>query len=450
MANAVLDFNLGAYIQIAYTKGIRNQISEDFRDWEYVKRQKAMNPDGRELKFMFKNGYGPAAIQYSRVTDFGFAKGQQISVSEYTAEYQDMDCTVEFDFKLWDRARKNPNTYGDFLAEELSSKILSQKRQLAKDLYGDGTGVVGEVASIDETNIAAGNIEITLDTTDTANGHLGLFEFDDLLIAAENTGALRSPTVTTNFYAYRVLSKDRKNSKVVLELVDSDYALDLDAAASGLVAGDVFYRVGLDATAARVNRTTIADYGKELVIPGLASLAAADGRIVHGITMSGRTGATEESVGGVIANDSIENVMNDMKIRVGEGSYAWKMICAAPEAHSKFILAREDARRFQTVDTVQGGKKFVYMHRDDALEIYATEFVPKTKMYILPEAKNGNKVIEYNATDYETVKVNDTSAFHLAVENGGFTKKIQTFMTAKGTLICKHPAAIGVIRNFTL
>jgi hypothetical protein len=139
-----------------------------------------------------------------------------------------------------------------------------------------------------------------------------------------------------------------------------------------------------------------------------------------------------------------------MKIRVGESAYSWKMMATSPEGHSKFILDREANRRFMTQDTTEGGKKFTYQHRNDMLEIYATEYCPQNRLYVLPEAKNGNKVLELHASDYETVKVNDTSAFHLNVVDGAYSKKVVTYMTGKGTLICKHPAAVGVLSNFVL
>ena len=44
---------LGLLIQIAFSNGIRNQISTDFRDYEMVKRAKVGNSLARELRFMF-------------------------------------------------------------------------------------------------------------------------------------------------------------------------------------------------------------------------------------------------------------------------------------------------------------------------------------------------------------------------------------------------------------
>jgi hypothetical protein len=455
MSNPVLDFNLGAYIQIAYSKGTRDQLSRDFRDWDLLKACRVGDPDGRELKFMFKTGRGPASTQYSRVTDTAFAKGQQSSVSEHTAEYQDIDTTVEFDYKLWDRARKNSATYGDFLAEELDDKILVQKRQMAKDLYGDGTGVIGTAESASDAGIAAGDVAVTLGTASSDLGHAGNFEYDDMLVAAQPDGTLRLPTGGSGFYAYKVISKSRKTGVIDLQIVDSNYDPITTYTLSNIADGDFFYRVGLDATAARFDRsgaiTAQGDFGKQLVTPGLESLAANDGRTVHGITMSGRTGATTESDGGTLDIAKIEEVLNEAKISAGEGAYTYKMMSTAPEVHTFFINSREADRRFNSVDdTKRGGKMFGYQHRSDFLEVYASEFISKNRLWMLPEAKTGNKVLEYHATDFETVKVNDISSFHIAVEGGSRVKKVQTFMTAKGTLICKHPAAIGLIKDFTL
>ena len=51
---------LGKFLQIAFSEGIRNQISEDYRDWEYIKRERVADPNGRELRFLFQSSYGPS------------------------------------------------------------------------------------------------------------------------------------------------------------------------------------------------------------------------------------------------------------------------------------------------------------------------------------------------------------------------------------------------------
>lgn len=454
MANPILDFNLGAFIQIYYSKGIRDQISQDFREFEMIQRLKEGNPDGREMNFMFKLGRGPASVQYASFTDNRFVKGQQSSVQEYTAEYQQLLTTVEFDYNLWNQAKKNPNVYGDFLAEELKDKVLNQKRQLCKDLYGDGTGVLGQTDAIgDDTDIASGKVVITLSANSASGGHIGFFEYDDLVVVAGADGVLKAPATSTVFYAWRVDALDRTANTVTLVAVDSDYATDTTVTASNVASGDFVYRIGMDASENKVDRTAITDYGKQLVFPGLESLAAVDGRVTHGITMTGRTGATSQDAGGLaLTLGDIEAVLNNAKIRCGENSYAYKIMSAAPEVHSFFINTREEDRRFNTVDdTKRGGKVFGYQHRSDFLEMASTEFVPKNRIWMLPETKSdGGKVICSKLTDFETDKVNDTTEFRWAVENGNRVKKIQTSMTARGTMVCKHPAAIASLQNFTV
>lgn len=445
--------NLGKFLQIAYSEGVRNQISQDFRDWEMVLRNKVGAPDGRQLDFMLQSSFGPAAIQYRGVGQAEFPNSQQISVSEHTARYKEIDTTIELEWNLWNRAQKSPSKYAEPLALEIQSKTIAAKRRLAADFYGDGSGVVGEVASAAD---AAAETVVTLSSADDAFGSIGQFEYGDLLTSSvqAGTGPTTAPSVTGTFYAWRVKSKSRSpllggNDTVTLEAVSSAGAV-LPLTASNLLAGDVFYRVGQQT---KVDLASPGDFGTATeVLAGLESLVAADGRAIHGITMSGATAGTVVDYGNAsIDTDAIEQLMNQLKIRVGQGAYSWKMLCMAPETHSTFVSGRETDRRFHTVeDNKRGIRYFAYQHGNDTLEAYTSEFVPKKRAYALPETKAGAKVFEFHGTDFETVKVNDSGAFHLKPANGGgHERRIATYMEALVCLICKHPAAVGQLRNFT-
>ena len=125
----------------------------------------------------------------------------------------------------------------------------------------------------------------------------------------------------------------------------------------------------------------------------------------------------------------------------------------APEAYSTFVESRENDRRFNSIeDNVRGLRKFVYQHRDDAIELYASEYCPKNRIYIIPEAKAGQgKVLEYHGTDFEPVRAPGGSEYHLKPgATGGHERRIVSYLEGYGTLICKHPAAIAVIHNFTI
>ena len=57
--------NLGKLLQIVYTDGIVNQISEDFRDWEMVTKKKVSDEAARSVNFMLQTALGARAIGWS-------------------------------------------------------------------------------------------------------------------------------------------------------------------------------------------------------------------------------------------------------------------------------------------------------------------------------------------------------------------------------------------------
>lgn len=450
--------NLGKFLQIAFSEGIRNQISRDFRDWEYVKREKVADPQGREVRFFFQKSFGPSAVQYRNpnVTS-SFPTAQQISTQENTAVFKELDATVEIEYNLWKRAQKSGNVrYAEPLAVEIESKLVALKRQMSKDLYGDGTGVLGTLAAASAT-VESGDIRFQLKTTDGTRGHVGFFEYDEILKLINEDGttatALDTNLATEPVY-FKVIERRRSDDTILLRGLDSSFAELTIASISVQPAEDeVLYKFEqptfADLTAA------IADYGNITeVIPGLESLTADDGRVIHGITMQGSTKGTRFDANDVQIDVShIESVMNNVKINVGGGQYAWKMAMMAPETYSQFVESRETDRRFNSIqDEVRGVRKFIYQHREDAIELYASEYCPKKRMYIMPEAKAGQgKVMEYHGTDFEPVKAPNGSDWHLKPGAGaGHERKIISYMEGYGTLICKHPAAIAVIENFRI
>lgn len=465
--------NLGKFLQIAFSDGIRNQISEDYRDWEMVKRCRVGDPDGRQLQFLFQTSFGPSAIQYSTPGSAGsFPEEQQITSSEHTATYKEIDVTIGIEYNLWNRARKSPAKYAEPLAIEIQSKTVAAKRRLAADLYGDGTGVVGECDATANTPAALSgtDVEFTLFDDASAKGWVGFFEYGDILELVQKDGTTASTfactlalapgqTGNTTLAYWKVISKDRKNKKVTLRPLNSTLG-ELEASGAitqpgGGIDREVFYRYGQPTYADVQTVTSPGDYGScTEVIPGLASLASADGRTIHGITMSGPNAATVLDAGATALDVSqVREVMDQCKIAVGPGSYSWKQMVGAPEAHAAFIESREADRRFHSMqDNARGLKVFGYQHDNDFLEMVTSEYVPVYDMYFQPEAKGGNKVIEYHGTDYEPVKVGNMPEFHLRPGNSGGThqRRVVTYLEALGTLICKHPAAIARLRNFTV
>jgi len=58
--------NLGKFLQIVYSDGVVNQLSEDFRDWEMVLKQKVTDEAARQVNFMVQKTFGVGAVQWSK------------------------------------------------------------------------------------------------------------------------------------------------------------------------------------------------------------------------------------------------------------------------------------------------------------------------------------------------------------------------------------------------
>ena len=445
---------LGKFLQIAFSEGIRNQISRDFRDFEFVQRNKVNDPMARELRFFFQKSFGPSAIQYRNpnVTS-SFPSGQQISTQENTAVFKELDATVEIEYNLWKRAQLSGNArYAEPLALEMEGKLIALKRQLAKDLYGDGTGVLGTLAA-SGASVESGNVRFTLSTSDTARGHVGFFEYDEILLLkeADGTASAIDTDLGTEPAYWKVIERRRSDDTILLQGLDSNLdAVTISSISVQPGAGEVFYKYQQPTVP---DLGSISDYGNITeVMPGLESLTANDGRTIHGMTMTGSVKGTRYDASDVqIDVNHIEAVMNDVKIAVGSGQYAWKQALMAPETYSAFVEGRETDRRFNSIqDETRGLRKFVYQHRDDAIELYASEYCPKKRIYIMPEAKAGQgKVIEAPITDFMPVKAGNGSDMHLKPgTSGGHERKLVSYLEGYGTMLCKHPAAVAVIHNF--
>ena len=447
--------NLGLILQIAFSQGVRTQISKAFPDWEMVNRMRISNTLARELRFMFQSSFGPAAVQFANpgTTNRAFPASQQASISENTAKLKEIDVTVEIEHSLWERASKSPEKYAEPLALEMDGKQTAAKRLIASLLYGDGSGVMCQATSASSTATA---VTVTVKETEAGIGCIGNLQFNDLLVACALASTPRVPTFTasTGFYAWRVKSRNRRTGLAVLEPVNSAGVALVDLTASNIVNTDVFYRVGQSTISDVPNLSgAIADWGAfTTIFPGLESLTADDGRIVHGITMSGSSAGTRLDNGtALIDTNAIHGLLDDVKVNVGEGSYAYKMLCMSPETQRAFIESRETDRRFiSATDGTRGTPSFKYIHRNDTLELYVSEFIKKTRCYALPEGKGKDaKVLEFWGTDFATVKGQGTGDFHLKPSaSGGHVNMMVSYMRAYNTLICKHPAAIGVLTNF--
>jgi len=352
----------------------------------------------------------------------------------------------------------SPEKYAEPLQMILSSAMASTKREMARALWQDGTGVIGQLGAnaAAVTSPASDKLVFTLDQGDSTRGHVGYFEYDDILILrdADSTATALDLDAAVGIQApdyWKVIEKDRIAGTVTLQALNSSFASygTISAIQAQAASGAVFYKY--DQPTIPDLTASIADYGTvSESLAGLESLAANDGRVIHGITMSGKTGASEVNAGAALSLVHLNKVMDKVKVEVGQDRYKWKMACAAPEVQSRLMESYESDRRFQAKDDVRKGSKvFGFQHRQDFIEFVDSEYVHPKRLYILPEEKSGEKVIEFHGSDFNTVKAPGGDDFHLKVDGGAYVNSMVSFMQSVCVLICKHPKAIARIRNFT-
>ena len=458
--SSIGNLDLGQFLQIVFTRGAMVQVSKSQREWEMISRMRDGNPNGRERRFLFINSLGYAAAQTANpgITS-AFPSAQKASIQEYTALYKEFDVTVELEYNLWKAASLSPDIYAEPLAKEIELKSIVARRIMGIHLFGDGTGVFG-TASATISSDSATEVSVTLKTGYNDRGHVRWFQQGDLFLAKNPDGTAANPTVASGtFAAYRVKRIDPKNDKVIFEPIDANgNVLSIVDAGGGVYdsnidENDVFYRHQQKVIPNLSG--SISDYGSVTdVIPGLGSLVANDGRVVHGINMDSSAGGTVLDLGGstALSIDALQEGLDEVDMRVGKGEFSYKQAVMSPEARRALIASREEDRRFNTVDdTLRGGKNFGYVHDEDTVLFVPSEFCPKQALYVLPEGKqDGNKVISYFGTDFEPVQEPMGSKMFLKPSsNGGHEKNIVMYMGTRGTLVCHRPASVLKIQNWS-
>ena len=453
--------NLGKLLQIVYTDGIVNQISEDFRDWEMITKKKVSDEAARSINFMLQTTLGARAINWSaQGSSASFPSAQQVTASEKSAGFNEIFSTIELEYDLWDRALSAPHKYIEPLALEIASKGIAQKRRLSIDLHGDGRGIIGTTHASTVPAEAANANDITITFAAGSGDGVRYCEYGDA-ITLTNTDGTQEVTEGSGEFSYGlVVSKNRDANSVVVTCYDSANVLvakaaavtDLASSASTLVQRyDQTTKGKANQTMDEQTSSTVDTNDLTEVMPGLESLFADDGRTMHGIDMTGATSGTHYDCGAQPFDMSfIQKGMDKVKTIVGQGSYKYKQCLASPETITALIDAQETDRRLISVsDDKRGFKGFGYQHGNDQLAFMETEFTRGDRVWILPEGGKEKGVCELHGKDFKDVKVGGQDMF-LKNDSNGYSPNVQKFMFGYMTLLTRHPAAALQLKNFTV
>jgi hypothetical protein len=447
--------NLSSLLKIWSTNGVYSNLSEASEIWKFFLKQKAGQAGGRQLQYLLRTSFGPAAIQSLGAGSSGdYPAGQRSGFSEGTAQYKEFGLTVNIPRNLIGKTGAELLQYAEPLSEEMDAKGIGAARVMSAQMMGDGTGCIGVAAAV--TLSTADTVTVVLSTTST-NGdrsHIGWFMEDDKVKFATTAGVAHNVVNAADTAAYfKVLSRDEDTDTVVLQAYTSaDALIDITTAtpaATAPAAGDLCYRIGTtpnDTTAISTNDwATLSE-----CLVGLPSLAANDGRKVNGITMTGAVSGSIRDVASTLDSSDFQKVLSMAKRRAGRNRYKYKNAWMYDTAYDGLVESRETDRRFQTIeDGARGVKKLGYQHGNDFVEFQPDEFVSKQRIWILPESKD---VLQFYGRDFETVEPNPGQKFHLqtSATGAGHGRQMNSYMEGSAVVICKHPAAIAQLKNFSV
>lgn len=454
---------LGKLLQIIYSNGVVNQLSEDFRDWDAVSKLRVSEEAARSVNFTLQTGYGPRSTGWSKQgVGANFKSSQQSNTSEKSAGFNQMDSTIELEYDLWTRAMGTPAKYAEPLALEINNKAIIQKRLLSSVFHRDGSGLLGiteAAAPVKESLGSSFLVKVSFngvsgaDATEYEGGGSRYAEYQDGHSFCSIDGSIASLATAAVF---EVVKKNRREDTVSYRVLDSAGAELNETQVDAVIAAmstDAFYVY-------RENQPTRPDLSSGIValgeinnitevMPGVESLFADDGRILHGIEMAGATAGTHYDAGGnPVDIRHIDEGLSNLKVIVGQGKYKYNQLLSTPEGRSALIDSQEQDRRLQAItDDKRGFKAFGYVHDSDTLELATSEYCRKNTMWSMPQGGKEKGVIELHGKDFKPVQVGSQDTF-LGLSGGNHAQKINKYMLGYMTLLSKHPAATLKIKNF--
>jgi hypothetical protein len=458
----------GILLDIVFTKGVRDQISQDYAEFNLLQSIRNKEATPRALTYKVMTHRGPARVQYMNpgsATE-SMPAGQKVGISEHTAYFKEISSAVVVDSNLIQRLKATSAKAADELALEMDASVFDIRRQLCCDLYADGTGLVvraksvvtasGTGAGTDKFTVTVANMGETVDSL-AAGGSITFLQEGDLLLPASKAGVACDPTLVGTLSGYKVSDIDIDAGTFVLKPVNAagaELAITSNTGSVPVGVGSCFYRLG-QSTFPNLT-ASIADYGlASKSIVGLESLGASDGRVVNGLTMSGIFAGTRVSANGALLDTSVfQKAFSKAKRRVGQSAMSWNSAMMHDAAYDVMVQSKEADRRFVAVeDNSRGSRTFKFIHNKDSIEFIVSEFCPVNRIWSLPSSAKGGKVVEFHSTDFVSAKSPDGgSPWHRVpgATAGTYSKQFIAWETGFMNLVASQPAGIISITDFIL
>ena len=459
----ITDVALGNLLYEHFRAGFILNVSNEFPLFDYFKnRQLKGVPQSKSIDYYIMESLGHAAAQMGAAGSGDFPAKQRASGDSRSVTLKKLQTTIAVNYDEWERAKSNPAKFGEALIAEVDMKAIVNGRLICKQLWGDGTGVMGTVSSVADNTTTDVTVVTLTETAGnlTWGGSVTHFEIGDQFIAKQQDGSARAATPASGtFYAWEVVDVSRDDNTVTLKIVNSS-GTKLDLTASNLAATDVFYRIGASVfpdltasyTAGAIDMGTLTNH-----MMGLDGLVADDGRLVHNIAHSGNLKGTRKNASaGAFGTPLIQQVLSKTKTLVGANRVKYSNMFASHEVIDFLVNSNEGSRLFVNYeDQKRGTNEIAYRHRNDLVVLRDDIFIPKNVAYFLPEASfgGGQSPIEFAHSPIDmVVPPGQSSGWALAPASsgGGYSSEILSHQMGFMNLYTTYPASIAQIYNFTI
>lgn len=462
---------------------------EEFKLFEAYKAAADKLPaEKREYKIRVSEG--SKSIGARNVSARVLPRGQEVRYTEGEYQVKRYDMSLEFGLEtlaaLERAVASNDITSGAFQSanEHVNDIIKARTNVLAHlkliDCYNDGTGVIGQVASIDADN-ADGTIVVTLKSGPGTRGSITFLRLGLDLVAASPAGVLRTfstavPAVLA-VDSFTVDSIDVANNRFTATLRNAAGVALTANATSTVVENDYIYmscKKSLDDGDEELPDLSgaIADYDSiSAHIVGLRGLVRADGATVQGLVRSGMHASQVINKGGATALDPkfLTELLIQCKRRMAGSmsSYKWNRFLMSEEALDFMIRSQMAYRALNVahaeaargVPVAYGATKFNYVEsvsgKSEAWEFTASCFCPMFEMYAMPQAGKNDRGLPigfaYTEMQDPFADWSSNDGFLPVIDgNGRYNLAKISHKRMWSCMYSEVPFALGKLEGFTL
>ena len=349
-----------------------DQLAQHNDLWKYIQKNiKKDASDGKRLIRPLKTKRGVAGIKNISYNG-SFASKRVATYVQLIAEAKYITAHIEVPYTIIQAGKKERGAFIRPMESEISDKQEGTAMQLSRQALGDGSGIIGTVASITDNGDDG---DMVLSEADDKEGHVRWIEVNDELViyvsAADDT-AVTDMVASGTFSYFKVNSVvESTNTINVTPYNSSDAALAFDA--GSFAANNVLVRADLtfNDNAAVTNHNDVCQE-----ITGLEVIVDEDGK-VHNIdrSTSPQYGSfVEKGANNLLSTDMFRSACTGAKKRGGKP----KVAVMSDDVYNRFCDIAEEDKRLQNVNSAVlgmevSGYKCSYGTVEFVLEYYCRD-----------------------------------------------------------------------------